>query len=42
MNKKVTIADLHFEHVSWSEEFHFQKDELKVFQKRLEEEVTVH
>ena len=42
INKKVSITDLHSEHVSWSEEFQFQKDGLKVFQKGLEKAVMAH
>jgi len=39
MEKLVTIADLHFEHKSWTSELVFQKDELHIFEKRLEDVV---
>jgi Asp-tRNA(Asn)/Glu-tRNA(Gln) amidotransferase C subunit len=37
MKDKVYMSDLHFEHVAWNSELSFQKDELKIFQNRLEE-----
>ncbi len=38
----VTIADLHFEHRSWTSELNFHEDELRVFEKRLEDVVRRH
>jgi hypothetical protein len=35
--KKVHIADLHFEHQRWMSELKFYLDELPIFQSRLEE-----
>ena len=37
MKNKIYISDLHFEHTSWKSELLLQKDELKIFQKRIEE-----
>ncbi|WP_452598326.1 hypothetical protein [Pontimicrobium sp. MEBiC01747] len=37
MKNKIYISDLHFEHTAWKSELSFQKDELKIFQNRLEE-----
>lgn len=37
MKDKIYMSDLHFEHLTWNSELSFQKDELKVFQNRLEE-----
>ena len=37
MEKTIHITDLHFEHKLWLSELSFQKDELNVFQHRLEE-----
>lgn len=37
MKNKVYISDLHFEHIAWNSELSFQKDELKIFENRLEE-----
>lgn len=31
------MSDLHFEHTTWNSELSFEKDELKIFQHRLEE-----
>ena len=31
------LADLHFEHLTWTRQFDFYKSELHYFQKRLEE-----
>ena len=31
------ISDLHFENISWNNDLKFQRDELNIFQKRLEE-----
>ena len=31
------MSDLHFEHTAWNGELSFEKDELKIFQNRLEE-----
>lgn len=42
MKKLVTIADLHFEHKSWTSELAFQKDELHIFENRLEDVVKHH
>lgn len=35
--KKVHISDLHFDHVLWKNELSFYKEELVIFQKRLDE-----
>ena len=40
MEKTIHITDLHFEHKLWLSELAFQKDELNVFQHRLEEVST--
>ncbi len=37
ISKTKHIDDLHFEHQLWSNEMKFYSDELKIFQKRLEE-----
>ena len=37
MKKAIHISDLHFEHVLWNSDLSFQRDELKIFQNRLEE-----
>tara|TARA_B110000503_G_scaffold136286_1_gene218352 strand:+ start:932 stop:1123 length:192 start_codon:yes stop_codon:yes gene_type:complete len=37
MKNKVYMSDLHFEHTAWNGELSFEKDELKIFQNRLEE-----
>jgi hypothetical protein len=36
-NQKVNIADLHFEHSIWQNEFAFFKQEIGIFEKRLGE-----
>lgn len=36
MKDNVYMSDLHFEHLAWNSELSFQKDELKIFQNRLE------
>lgn len=40
MQDKVHINDLNFEHNNWKQELEFQKDELKIFQNRLDEIVV--
>ncbi len=37
MKTKIYISDLHFEHAAWISELSFQKDELRIFQRRLED-----
>ncbi|WP_274474518.1 hypothetical protein [Mangrovimonas aestuarii] len=36
----ITHSDLHFEHILWRKEIDFWKDEIKSFQKRLDELVS--
>ena len=40
MKNTVHISDLNFEHNNWKQELAFQKDELKIFQNRLDEVVV--
>ncbi len=37
MKNTIYMSDLHFEHTTWNSELSFEKDELKIFQHRLEE-----
>ena len=37
MKEAIYISDLHFEHSSWNNDLAFQRDELTIFEKRLEE-----
>ena len=39
-SKPIYISDLHFEHKAWKSLLEFQRDELKTFNKRLEEVVV--